>query len=155
MFGIDDILLASLLGGGLGLAKTGNIKGGLLGAGLGAAGGHLMGAGGLLGGQGMALPGANSAAELVASKAVLPQSTAALLEAPKSYLTQAKPFIDAAGTGMQVAKEMQQPETPPVQGQPLRQWQPDYSYLKAPQAEDDERRKRMMQQFAQNAMMRG
>lgn len=128
MFGIDDILIGSLIGGGLS-ALTG--KDPIKGAALGGLGGAV--APGLLGGMGGASTGqgitaaAGEGAGLFAQGAGegLKQGAQMGLQAPAGALTQApqtgllssmgstmkdmKPLMDAAGTGLQVAQATQQP----------------------------------------------
>lgn len=112
-----DPFTLALLGGAAGglLNKKDPLKGALFGAGLGYGGGALAGGGGLLGSSSAALPGANTAAELTAAQGGLAPDSAALLEKPASLLTQAKPFMEATNTGLNVAnqfKEQPMPITP-------------------------------------------
>ena len=117
-FGIDDALIwGPMIGAALGglTNKKDPLQGALLGGAMGYGGAALAGGGGLLGSSSAALPGANTAAELAAAQGSLAPGSAAMLEKPASLLTQAKPFMDAAGTGMQVAnqfKEQPMPITP-------------------------------------------
>ena len=99
-------LIGSAIGG---LTSKKPLKGALLGGAMGAGGGLL---GGAMGGAGVAgdamMPGLLGAnAPMAAFNPMAPQGMAGMM-------AQAKPFMDAAGTGMKVVGAM----TPPEQGAP-------------------------------------
>lgn len=122
------LMMPMLLGGGLGLLtnRKDPLKGALLGAGMGAAGSALMPAamggaaageagGGLLGNMGTAMqygtvPGSQQTAMLAAQEGGL--GAGGLLDAAKGFAKDAKPFADAAATGMQFADQGQQNQLP-------------------------------------------
>ena len=170
-------LKGALMGAGMGAA------GGLLGPALGAAGGASGSAGGLLGAGAeagaMSVPtafgGMSTTAALAPTSsalgsggATLGQSaiasgaaTPSIWDTAQTAMKGAKPFVDAAGTGMQVANAMTPKTTPyqPVQGMPLPQRNPaDYSLsgVSADKTVMDEAefRKKLMAQYAQNALGR-
>jgi hypothetical protein len=127
MFGIDDILIGSLLGGGLS-ALTGKdpIKGAALGGLGGAVAPGLLGGGSPATGQGIkAATGQGTGLFAQGAGEGLKQGAQMGMQAPAGALTQApqtwllssmsstikdvKPLMDAAGTGLQVAQATQQP----------------------------------------------
>jgi hypothetical protein len=98
-------LIGSAIGG---LTSKKPLKGALLGGAMGAGGGLLAGG---MGGAGVAgdamMPGLLGAnAPMAAFNPMAPQGMAGMM-------SQAKPFMDAASTGMQVAGSMNQPEQAP------------------------------------------
>lgn len=110
-----DPITLGLLGAAVGgLTSKKPLKGAMLGGALGAGGGLLSGGGGLLGnpmaaasyGTGL---GSQQTAMLAAQEAGMGSGLFGGLE---SAATQAKPFMQAAQTGMQVAGALTPPETP-------------------------------------------
>lgn len=187
MFGIDDILLASLIGGGAGAltSKKDPLKGALIGAGLGAGGAHL--APGLLGAGGATAgiaPGATAATQgglLAAQEAGLGMTgslgwggattgiqgglnsalganagaqTGGLLANAGGMMDKAKPVMEAAQMGRQMA---QANDPPPAPAPSIRSSPPDLNgilqqgYQQQQYIMDDaERRRRLRQSYVQN-----
>ncbi len=133
MFGIDDLFLASLVGGGLGAVtnKKNPLKGALMGAALGGVGGGLLGAGAGAG-AGASAGAANTVPGMLAAQEAGLGSTAlgwggattgaqgALNSAFGSQagsdigglIGNAKPAMNIASQGMQAANMFKQPEQP-------------------------------------------
>lgn len=123
---LPAFMLPMLIGGGVGLLtnKKNPLEGALLGAGLGAAGGALGGAGGLLGGaapSGAAYTG--TAAELAADGLggvnMMPNTFESAMAGAQELAKGAKPFMEAAGTGMQVANQFQDNPQMPITPSPI------------------------------------
>lgn len=111
MFGIDDFLLMSALGGGLGaLTSKKPLQGALLGAGLGAAGGAL--APSLFGGVGAA-----GSAATVPANPFIPEAAGGLLGGMKTAMDYVKPIGQAAGAASQAGLLGHQPQ--PITPSPM------------------------------------
>ena len=155
MFGIDDMLLFSLLGAGTGALtnKKDPLKGALLGGGLGAAGGGLLGGGLAVGGE--------QGAMLAAQNAGLEGATAATNAAlgGPGLLGQATAAMKPIGTAMsaaQTAQSMMPQEQPPIQPQPIQRTPMDMSAIFQNQGQqqqfeqaEQERRRQLMAQYSQ------
>lgn len=145
MFGIDDMLLFSLLGAGTGALtnKKKPLEGALLGGGLGAAGGGLLGGGLAVGGE----QGAMLAAQNAGLEGATAATNAALGET--GLLGQAMKPIGTAMGAAQTAQSMM-PQEQPIQPQPIQKTPIDMSGLlqqsaNQQQMEQEEQRRRQEQ----------
>lgn len=118
-----DPFTMALIGGGLGaLTSKKPLKGAAMGAAMGGAGGLLAGAGGASGGMGGLLGNPMTAASYGTGLGSQQTAMLAAQEAGMGFmptgngllagLKEAKPFMDAAGSGMQAAQMFQEPEMP-------------------------------------------